>query len=225
MVVLSSCSGGGGAGTDVAVEDDLGNQCSPYAECCNDSDCVGFGDQCAKQACVGGKCESQPAAFGTACDDENQCTIDDKCDGIGKCAGKLAKGMECDDGDSCTADDECSTLGQCEGTGVDCDDGDQCTTDTCLPEKGCLHESVPEGSLCDDGSLCTSSDKCESGKCSGVPKECDVSDCVVESCEPQTGECTEAAMDLRKGEWMAAGWKDSVVLFALCLLFPLRGGR
>ena len=76
-----------------------------------------------------------PVAVGTACDDANQCTLNDACDAFGVCRGAVAAiGSACDDGNECTID-ECDTA-VCEGNpapdGTPCAGGTMaCTAGVC----------------------------------------------------------------------------------------------
>jgi len=136
------------------VDPDLSVQC-PAAP----SDCAAY--QCDPKS---GKCGLLPAAAGLPCDDQQACTFDDACDGLGGCAGKP---LDCDDGFACTAD-SCDAAGQCVYAPQDseCDDGNDCTKDTCVVGAGCQHASL-DGPACDDADSCTLSDKCVKGKCTG----------------------------------------------------------
>ncbi|TNF26948.1 MAG: hypothetical protein EP329_20385 [Deltaproteobacteria bacterium] len=112
----------------------------------------------------------------------------------------------CDDGDDCTLDDACGEGGLCAGVEMACDDQVACTTDYC--DGGVCHFDVEEeacyiggtcyddgdrslgaggvqcgvcenasdpsdwtpatGGSCDDGDLCTTADTCAGGTCAGV---------------------------------------------------------
>lgn len=59
-------------------------------ECRSDEDCT-FANDCLLQEgaeCYGGGCRFLSKAFGTACEDRNDCTVEDACDGEGHCLGK-----------------------------------------------------------------------------------------------------------------------------------------
>ena len=86
------------------------------------------------------------------CDDGNACT-NDLCDGTGGCSHTPHSDF-CEDDDPCTIDDKCQG-GQCIGIfnscdancvdeTVDCSDGDPCTIDYCDPASGCLHEWIED---------------------------------------------------------------------------------
>jgi hypothetical protein len=102
------------------------------------------------------------------------------------------QGQPCDDGDACTTLDQCNN-GLCAGIAPDCDDGNACTADLCNPASGgCYHLDV--ASPCDDGNACTASDHCVAGVCAPGPAVVcdDLSECTVDSCQPDTGCVFEA---------------------------------
>ncbi len=136
----------------------IGN-CNPADGSCiyghEDRDCA-FG--CSNGACRSSQCQGQPA--GTACDDENACTVDDACD---------------DDG-------------VCRGAARVCDDENPCTDDGCEPDSGCTH--TPNQAPCDDGDACTVGDVCQGGTCQGVAEDCDDGlDCTADECDPADSSC------------------------------------
>lgn len=117
--------------------------------------------------CLGGKCCAAPPGqclvavcpnaargcsyiFATekACDDGDQCTINDRCDQSGFCRGQAPpRGFPCDDGDLCTISDICTPSGVCLGVRRLCDDGDPCTVDYCDQSSG-LCDSQADPSAC-----------------------------------------------------------------------------
>jgi hypothetical protein len=92
--------------------------------------------------CVGGLCVGTLAADGTSCTDNNQCTAIDLCF-QGVCKGTpVPEGTLCTDGEPCTDPDVCH-LGQCTAGGpATCDDGDRCTVDRCQEGEGCRHDPI-----------------------------------------------------------------------------------
>lgn len=92
--------------------------------------------------CAGGLCVGTLAPDGTSCTDNNQCTVTDLCF-QGVCKGTLvAEGTLCTDGEPCTDPDVCH-LGQCTpGPPASCDDSDQCTVDRCQEGEGCRHDRI-----------------------------------------------------------------------------------
>src|SRR5882672_8524972 len=117
-----------------------------------------------------------PALDCPSCDDFNPCTVD-SCDvANGTCRHDP---LDCDDGNSCTLD-SCSfdpshpgSGGGCvhetQPAGTACDDGLVCTIDDICNDTGaCVGAIQPEGTACDDGNSCTGPDACDNaGQCLG----------------------------------------------------------
>jgi hypothetical protein len=119
------------------------------------------------------------------CDDDNVCT-DDLCDPAVGCTHTFNT-VPCYDEDICTITDKCN-LGVCVGSGLmPCTDGNPCTDDSCSPGAGC--EFVPNDEVCDDGNECTDGDYCTQGIChAGGTSDCDDGNvCTDDSCNPATG--------------------------------------
>lgn len=87
-------------------------------------DCSDLSDDCNTGECdaATGTCEQVASNEGAACDDGDDCTVDDVCSG-GLCAGTLD--VDCS---ACTTD-------------ADCDDGDACTNDTCT-NQACVNTKI-----------------------------------------------------------------------------------
>lgn len=140
----------------------------------------------------------QPEEAGRACDDGNECTRDDVCDGE-VCAGQSADcddDAECGDGDECNGIEVC-TQGVCQpGPEPDCDDGNECTEDSCPGPAGCLNDPVEDGTDCDDGDVCNGIETCQSGICTGgAAPDCDDGEsCTVDSCDELEG-CQHDELD------------------------------
>ena len=141
--------------------------------CCSTSACTTPQGQCiaATGTCATGTCQYAPLPNTTACDDGKACTLNDKCDGSGKCASGTP--MPCT-----TPPTPCyASTGTCSGV-----------TDRCE------YAPLPNTTACDDGNKCTESDRCNgAGQCvSGNAKLCDQPDQCHESagsCKTTTGEC------------------------------------
>lgn len=142
-------------------------------------------DRCVTDGfCVDGQCIRAPR-----CRDDNPCTRDD-CDlGTGACTFVPLDGAVCDDGDDCTEADVCDGT-VCRGAPRDCDDENPCTDDACIPGDGCVSAPAEDGPACDDGDPCTD-DACDGlGKCVGTPVACDDGNpCTDDACDPETGAC------------------------------------
>ena len=163
-------------------------------------------EACVQIACdpADGACKPTPRPEGTACDDQNLCTAQDRCaDGV--CQGDALK---CEDGEICT-DDTCDPLAGCQHTAnaVACSDGDSCSVfDYCLGG-----ECVPGPKLCDckddldcavvdDGDRCNGTFMCDDGACVHDPdtvivcSTTDETDCRVNVCQAATGTCVLKAI-------------------------------
>lgn len=161
------------------------------------------GDQCTiGDHCEGGACVGTGPAN---CDDNNACT-DDTCDAVLGCQ-HANNTSACDDGNSCTNNDTCSN-GACTGTnapaGQACTgDTNVCTTDGCDGNGHCI--SVPNNLPCDDGSACTTGDHCSNGTCSGAAVCCDDGNiCTTDSCDPIQGcvnTCNNNCNAKNEGYW------------------------
>jgi hypothetical protein len=99
--------------------------------------CTGGSDPCMPEICIGGLCLAEPAPLGTACDDADACTLKDRCQEQGECAGDPKS----------------------------CDDREACTADSCGLDGACQHSTLAEGATCDDGDASNGADKCTAGKC------------------------------------------------------------
>jgi hypothetical protein len=148
--------------------------------------------------------------LGSACDDEEDCTVNDTCEEDGICRGEA---ILCEDGVVCT-DDFCSG-GTCVHALLEgyCLIEGNCYSDgQSNPEGGCSlcdAEGQPEAWAvggsddCDDNDPCTLNDTCSGGGCTGTLIPCSDNDpCTLDGCEngvcvftldPDcgTGECTE----------------------------------
>ena len=162
--------------------------CTPETGACFQSpDHEGYACDDDDPCTVGDKCESGQCQAGVpaTCNDANECTTDICMPGQG--CQHLNNTSVCSDGDVCTTNDVCAD-GECiGGPTLKCDDGNQCTLDTCDPLVGCAHG--PQAGECDDGNACTKGDHCANGKC--VPDggvDCnDDNPCTQETCSPLTG--------------------------------------
>ena len=143
---------------------------------CDDKNPCTFADYCKKGVCKKGVART--------CDDENPCTGDDCDPGLPDGCRHLPISGACDDHEPCTEGSVC-LAGLCRSGKTACDDGNACTTDTCLPDTGCAHVAVPDGTACTDGNACTADDGCTTGACVAGPKpNCDdASPCTNDDCD------------------------------------------
>ena len=167
-------------------------------ECTADDDCDD-GEVCTTDICVGSNCVNRPVTDGTSCDDQLNCTLDDKCIN-GKCNGTqltcdewtdacnqgecdeesgkcqkqpLSDLTPCDDGVWCTIQDVCQR-GVCSGQPRNCDrDSDGCHQAICNEQlQRCETTLVEDGQPCDDSKFCTVSSTCQAGSCIGSTRDC-----------------------------------------------------
>ncbi|MEY3011279.1 MAG: hypothetical protein RIT45_14 [Pseudomonadota bacterium] len=188
---------------------------------CVPADCAGS-KPCHVGTCVGGDCTYAAVPDDTPCDDDDACTVDDRCqdaaclpgaatacdddnpctvDGCKDAAGGCTHTpslLACDDGNACTVGDQCQAGACAAGLGRDCDDDNVCTVDSCnpaaAPESACQHVAV--GGLCSDGDPCTVQDGCVDGACAGKPMPCDDDNpCTDDVCEAKgdQGACVHTA--------------------------------
>ncbi len=208
---------------------------------CDDEDACTTGDVCAAGACGGlavdcseldtecmigacdgltGECMATPRDDGVACDDLNECTVDDAC-AAGVCSGA---GLDCSELDGPCVVGACSAdTGDCEVQPLDddepcnddqpCTDGDVCTDGACAgTPKACLaagpcfvascneasgaceQEVADDNSICDDSDICTGGDTCTGGVCTGQPIDCEAETevCFESFCDGSTGLCVTA---------------------------------
>jgi len=148
---------------------------------CDDGDTCDGEELCDKGHCLSGTSLN--------CDDGNDCT-EDSCDPAEGCVNDALDGEFCEDENPCTLSDKCVD-DTCQGGAWDaCDDENHCTDDSCEGGVGCQHEPVPDGdeSACDDGNPCTE-EVCESGNCENPLLPLDeliIEDCLCE----EDADCT-----------------------------------
>lgn len=126
------------------------------------------------------------------CDDDDDC-MQGFCLGDGTCKRVVQPGASCNDGNECTSGDTCVADGTCAGESISCADENLCTIDSCLPDSGCQNLVADDGVPCDDGDLCTTGEVCLAGVCEPSDTvfclDSKQDDCLVNSCNPQTGGC------------------------------------
>ena len=121
---------------------------------------------------------------GASCIGQRQCTLA----GLSACDAPAPASETCNG-----FDDDCDDQTD-EGL---CADADPCTADACgSGPGGCTHQTLPNGSVCNDGDKCTENDICLQQKCApGAMKGCsDGNSCTVDACVPATG-CTATVLD------------------------------
>ncbi len=157
--------------------------------------------------CVG--CDAPGDWCGTecGCDDDNPCTVGDRCDRSGEvptCASTpLPVGDACPTGPC--LDGTCQDIGgvrQCQSVARSCDDpADPCHEHACDPKSdSCVvGDAHADGSTCSDPSwaTCVTAGECASGSC--APTEygpCSVAQprCQIGHCDPSSG-CSVESLD------------------------------
>ncbi len=173
-------------------------------------------------ACMAGQCDVSSKPNGVdcdvvhktaaaKCDDGDDATQDDLCNGVGGCAGKpyvctatqceasstpngtgcdvTYKGdaEPCDDGDPATTDDTCDGSGGCAGVDIGCAPS-QCEVSSTPNGTGCDVVYKPDTEPCNDGDKATGGDHCDGdGGCSGAPIICTLDPCDASATPNGTG--------------------------------------
>ena len=123
--------------------------------CVTDGDCAAEGTPCAPASCgPEGECVVADEDVVSCTEPEDPC-LSAACDpASGDCVeSPTGDGGTCDDGDDCTLIDTCQG-GACQpGDAVDCDDGNPCTNDTC-GGGACFHPLASDGTSCGDEKSC-----------------------------------------------------------------------
>ena len=178
---------------DAACEEDAGCLLSGYYcnfES-DDGQCTAMAGDGA--SCADGKeCLSQSCAEGICCNEacDGQCVTCSAQGSIGTCT-ELEDGTACDDEDLCTLNDQCG-VGACQPglDAPDCSDDNLCTEDTCEPAMGCVSQAVEEGTPCELVDECVKTSVCdEAGECVVLEEiECvDQNPCTADSCDQYLG--------------------------------------
>lgn len=170
MAFLFACSEGGGSAIDVTetAETIFTDVCG----CNSDADCIGKVEVsvCEKAVCKACSCTVEYLPANTACDDGKANTVDDKCDGKGKCIGRP---VSCGD-QKCDAPDE--NCGNCIDDCPCKKDQEICYEDACIPAP------------VDGNGKCEPTENCEMN-----PKDCKCpvgKGCYEKQCVACTDYCT-----------------------------------
>ncbi len=170
------------AGTDAASVD-------AFDAGCDDSDLCTIDAQLPNGTCT------HVAVICTALD---QCHIVGVCNpGNGQCSQPpKTNDTDCNDNNACTLSDKCQN-GACTGTNpIVCAVPDQChMAGVCDPSNGqCSNPLQPNDTACNDINACTQTDTCQSGICIGAsPKTCPASNSChfAGVCDPSNGNCSD----------------------------------
>ena len=171
-----SCAGQFGQ-CNTGVCDELADECKAIAKsggspCNADSDGCTAGDYCSQGLCIPGPApdctQDVPACYKPACQnlgpDEYSCTL-----------VPSSQGVACDDGKFCTVDESCDGAGKCAGgKAKDCQGQlGACQTGTCNEvTDSCKTSPAQDGTVCDDQNDCTLVDSCTNGICVGSVDGC-----------------------------------------------------
>ena len=114
----------------------------------------------------------------------NETTVDQPCDTDNTvCTQEVCKRVG--------ASVECKRTGNAAPGSVCESDGQPCTNDTCNAAGACVHQALPEGTVCFDGLFCTDGEKCMSGVCSGGKPTCNDSNaCTTDVCDENANTCS-----------------------------------
>ena len=130
---------------------------------CDDGEVGTQGDQCDGQ----GGCAGTPYVC-----EPTQCELSATPDGVGCVVENAPASVSCDDGDDATKGDVCDGFGACVGELYACLPT-QCELSSTPNGVGCDVVNTPVGGACDDGDPTTVADQCDgSGACSGTPSVC-----------------------------------------------------
>ncbi|MCB9740297.1 MAG: SUMF1/EgtB/PvdO family nonheme iron enzyme [Deltaproteobacteria bacterium] len=127
-----------------------------------------------------GACKKVDAKLDAPCDDGQNCTVGDVCDGKGGCVSGIDV-CSCTQDEDCLQDnDKCNGVQYCDksavpftckanpATVVVCETSADsvCAQTVCEPSTGqCGKVLGADNKLCDDGTDCTANDACKQGKC------------------------------------------------------------
>ncbi|TNF23713.1 MAG: hypothetical protein EP329_26780 [Deltaproteobacteria bacterium] len=137
---------------------------------CDDGNPCTQNDTCVDGTCGDGEPIAGCCRFDGECNDADPCT-DDRC--VGNTCEARFNYAPCDDGNDCTEKDHCDGEGGCAGDVIACEDGNPCTLDVCNPETGrCESGPASDGTGCEDGNPCTILDACVAGVCQGGTSQC-----------------------------------------------------
>jgi hypothetical protein len=150
------------------------------------------------KSCTTDQCDGAGTCVSTVnCPASDQCHIAGTCNSSGNCTNPTEpNGSACDDGNKCTFQDRCISglcIGVTDSHGTFCDDHNPCTDDSCSPTSGCVH--TPNTASCSDGNACTANDRCSGGQCvGGADVNCDDHNpCTADVCSASNG-CAHTAL-------------------------------
>jgi hypothetical protein len=154
---------------------------------CTDSDSCTVMDQCHSD----GSCRGTQR---TCAQTANVCLEETGTCADGGCTFTAKPGLGCDDSDSCTIGDRCNTAGTCAGDRVGCvAPACRAVAKTCGADGGCLFEMADAGSNC-DGGVCSIAGDCL-GRFPYQPTNFDVLQARAPPAAPTVLDCGETIID------------------------------
>ena len=69
----------------------------------------------------------------------------------------VANNTSCSDGNACNGGETCQNGACAAGNALNCDDANPCTADSCVPDSGCRHTAVADGTQCGSTKQCKAS--------------------------------------------------------------------
>ena len=154
--------------------DGAGKCIGTNAKCLSDANCIIFDDQCFNYSCTNHVCTRHNRTYGVACDDHNNATVDDICDGEGTCIGRAVP---------------CSTTNDCMQY------NGECYVYECVDHE-CLIYYNETGSICHyKGNINRTTDRCDGAgtclircettpNCASLNDQCSFYHCVNKICVP-----------------------------------------
>ena len=129
---------------------------APQGTSCNDGDTTTKNDQCNGS----GGCTGTPIQ----CPAPSACITGYTTDGSGCVPTYAAQGTSCNDQNNATQDDQCNGTGTCTGTPYSCPVGDICTPSYTQDGVGCVANYAPSGTTCGSASnACKLPETCDGG--------------------------------------------------------------
>src|SRR5262245_14993903 len=113
------------------------------------------------------------------------------------------------EGSACATASDCCQFGEptlcclSRCTSSSCYDGNPCTADPPLDcaTGQCVHDPMPDSTLCDDGNFCTVNDHCVAGVCGGgAPRVCPDAPCRAGVCDEIHDLCSTDGPPINEGQ-------------------------
>lgn len=165
--------------SEQVMNKDGGEELLGKTECEVDKDCPQSINSCLEYICIGNKCKEVFAEQGKPCGNKSMACKLQVCDGNGTCiTTNMLDGTQCDDENPCTLNDKC-IMGLCIGeaqeccSNQDCGEGEICYKNKCCVPS-CLGKCFPSPDGC--GGLCKQECQpgyvCNQGECIEIGSKC-----------------------------------------------------